>query len=637
MQRCGNLKVLLQPEKQDMYKRGSNSGRNSGDARGGKTPFKKTTGSGRPKTGDRTSDRKPAGERKSYSSRGGDGDKAPRKTGSYNREGSSDRKFSDRKPYSSRGGDGERTPRKTGSFNREGSSDRKSYGSRGGERDGAPRKTGSYNREGSSERKPYGSRGGERDGDRAPRKTATYNREGSTDRKFSDRKPTGDRKPYGSRGGERDEERTPRKTGTYNREGSSDRKFSDRKPTGDRKPYSSRGGERDEERAPRKTGTYNREGSTDRKFSDRKPTGDRKPYSSRGGERDEERAPRKTGTYNREGSTDRKFSDRKPTGDRKPYSSRGGERDEERAPRKTSSYNRESSDRKSSDRKPAARADREYAGKPVKEEGVKSRSGRGPRKSDLIFDKKKAQKDDVPAAGNIRLNRYIANAGICSRREADDLITAGVVSINGVAVTEMGYQVKPSDEVRYNGQLLSREKKVYLLLNKPKDAITTFEDPEGRRTVMELFGNELGERIYPVGRLDRNTTGVLLFTNDGDVAQRLMHPKYEMTKVYKATLDKNFKGEDLWQLQNGIELEDGFVKPDAIAIPDAKNKNEVGVEIHSGKNRIIHRIFEHFGYKVDKLDRALYGGLTKGKLKRGEWRHLTEKEVNTLKRMVKLS
>jgi 23S rRNA pseudouridine2605 synthase len=613
MQRCGNLKVLLQPEKQDMYKRGSNSGRNSGDARGGKTPFKKTTGSGRPKTGDRTSDRKPAGERKSYSSRGGDGDKAPRKTGSYNREGSSDRKFSDRKPagdrkpYSSRGGDGERTPRKTGSFNREGSSERTFS-----------------DRKPTGDRKPYGSRGGERDGDRAPRKTGTYNREGSSDRK-----------PYSSRGGERDG--APRKTGSYNREGSADRKFSDRKPTGDRRPYSSREGERDEERAPRKTGTYNREGPTDRKFSDRKPTGDRKPYSSRGGERNEERAPRKTGTYNREGSTDRKFSDRKPTGDRKPYSSRGGERDEERAPRKTSSYNRESSDRKSSDRKPAARADREYAGKPVKEEGVKSRSGRGPRKSDLIFDKKKAQKDDVPAAGNIRLNRYIANAGICSRREADDLITAGVVSINGVAVTEMGYQVKPSDEVRYNGQLLSREKKVYLLLNKPKDAITTFEDPEGRRTVMELFGNELGERIYPVGRLDRNTTGVLLFTNDGDVAQRLMHPKYEMTKVYKATLDKNFKGEDLWQLQNGIELEDGFVKPDAIAIPDAKNKNEVGVEIHSGKNRIIHRIFEHFGYKVDKLDRALYGGLTKGKLKRGEWRHLTEKEVNTLKRMVKLS
>jgi 23S rRNA pseudouridine2605 synthase len=153
---------------------------------------------------------------------------------------------------------------------------------------------------------------------------------------------------------------------------------------------------------------------------------------------------------------------------------------------------------------------------------------------------------------------------------------------------------------------------------------------------MQLFGKELGERVYPVGRLDRNTTGVLFFTNDGDLAQRLMHPKYEMKKVYKATLDKNLKGEDIWQLTNGVELEDGFIKPDAIAIPDPKLKNEVGVEIHSGKNRIIHRIFEHLGYKVDKLDRALYAGLTKGKLKRGEWRELTEKEVNALKRLVRL-
>jgi 23S rRNA pseudouridine2605 synthase len=610
-----------------MYKRGSNSGKNSGDARGGKTPFKKSgttgraTSSRRPKAGDRdkTGDRKPAGDRKPYSSRGGerDNDRAPRKTGTYNREGSSDRKYSDRKP--------------TG--------DRKPYSSRGGERDNdrAPRKTGTYNRGGSSDdrkysdRKPFSSRGG--DSDRAPRKTGTYNRAGSSDdRKFSDRKPMGDRKPFSSRGG--DSDRAPRKTGTYNRAGSSeDRKYSDRKPTGDRKPYTRRT-EGDTEGTPRKTGSYNREGASERKYSDRKPAGDRKPFISREG--DSERAPRKTGSYNREGSSDRKYSDRKPTGDRKPYT-RKTEGDTEGTPRKTGSYNREaSSERKYSDRKPTGDK-KEYAGKPVKAEGLKSRSGRGPRKADLIFDKKKAQKDETPALSNIRLNRYIANAGICSRREADDLILAGVVSVNGQAVMEMGYQVKPTDEVRYNGQLLNREKKVYLLLNKPKDVITTFEDPEGRKTVMELFGKELGERIYPVGRLDRNTTGVLLFTNDGDVAQRLMHPKYEMTKVYKATLNKNFKGEDLWQLQNGVELEDGFIKPDGIAIPDAKNKNEVGIEIHSGKNRIIHRMFEHMGYLVDKLDRALYAGLTKGKLKRGEWRFLTEKEINTLKRTVKLS
>jgi 23S rRNA pseudouridine2605 synthase len=254
----------------------------------------------------------------------------------------------------------------------------------------------------------------------------------------------------------------------------------------------------------------------------------------------------------------------------------------------------------------------------------------------LIFDRKKARKEESVQEGNIRLNRYIANAGVCSRREADELIGAGLVTVNGKVITEMGYQVKSADDVRYNGERLSREKKVYLLLNKPKDAITTFDDPEGRRTVMELFGKELGERVYPVGRLDRNTTGVLIFTNDGDLAQRLMHPKYEMKKVYKATLNKNFKGEDIWQLTNGVELEDGFIKPDAVAIPDPKNKNEVGIEIHSGKNRIIHRMFEHLGYKVDKLDRALYAGLTKGKLKRGEWRELTEKEVNALKRLVRL-
>jgi 23S rRNA pseudouridine2605 synthase len=201
----------------------------------------------------------------------------------------------------------------------------------------------------------------------------------------------------------------------------------------------------------------------------------------------------------------------------------------------------------------------------------------------------------------------------------------------------MGYKVEPGDVVLYGGDKVSTEKKVYLLINKPKDFITTAEDPRDRKTVMDLIRGACKERVYPVGRLDRNTTGVLLFTNDGDVAQRLTHPRYEMTKVYKATLDKVFKGEDLWQLQNGVELEDGFIKPDAIAIPDPKNKNEVGVEIHSGKNRIIHRMFEHLGYKVDKLDRALYAGLTKGKLKRGEWRHLTEKELNTLKRTLKLS
>ncbi len=236
----------------------------------------------------------------------------------------------------------------------------------------------------------------------------------------------------------------------------------------------------------------------------------------------------------------------------------------------------------------------------------------------------------------VRLNRFISNAGVCSRREADELIGAGLVSINGEIVTELGTKVKAGDVVRFNGEKLTVEAKVYILLNKPKDAITTADDPEGRNTVMDIFDGKMKERIFPVGRLDRNTTGVLILTNDGELAQRLMHPKYEINKVYKATLNKNLKPADLWALSNGVELEDGFIKPDAIAQSDAKNKNVVGIEIHSGRNRIIHRMFESLGYTVEKLDRVLYAGLEKGVLKRGEWRELNEKELKTLKRSVHL-
>lgn len=243
---------------------------------------------------------------------------------------------------------------------------------------------------------------------------------------------------------------------------------------------------------------------------------------------------------------------------------------------------------------------------------------------------------DLEGGESIRLNRYISNAGICSRREADEMIAAGLVSINEVVVTELGSKVSKGDVVKFNGSRLSVEEKVYIILNKPKDAITTFDDPEGRNTVMDLFEGKIRERIFPVGRLDRNTTGVLLLTNDGEMAQRLMHPKYEVHKVYKATLDKPLKPTDLWTLSNGVVLEDGPIKPDAIAAPDSKNKNVVGIEIHSGKNRIIHRMFEHLNYKVDKLDRVLYAGLEKGKLKRGEWRPLTEKELKSLKRQLRL-
>lgn len=248
--------------------------------------------------------------------------------------------------------------------------------------------------------------------------------------------------------------------------------------------------------------------------------------------------------------------------------------------------------------------------------------------------KERITEDTLSIGGEVRLNRFISNAGVCSRREADELIGAGLVSINGAVVTELGSKVKAGDVVRFNGEKLTVEAKVYILLNKPKDAITTADDPDGRNTVMDIFDGKMRERIYPIGRLDRNTTGVLLLTNDGELANRLMHPKYEIKKVYKATLNKSLKPADLWNLSNGVELEDGFIKPDAIAQSDPKNKNVVGIEIHSGKNRIIHRMFEHLGYTVDKLDRVLYAGVEKGALKRGEWRELNEKEMKALKRSV---
>jgi 23S rRNA pseudouridine2605 synthase len=250
--------------------------------------------------------------------------------------------------------------------------------------------------------------------------------------------------------------------------------------------------------------------------------------------------------------------------------------------------------------------------------------------------KERQTEQELKAGESIRVNRFISNAGVCSRREADELIGAGLVSINGTVVTELGTKVKSGDVVRFNGEKLTVEAKVYIVLNKPKDAITTSDDPEGRNTVMDIFHGKLQERIFPVGRLDRNTTGVLLLTNDGELANRLMHPKYEIKKVYKATLNKSLKPADLWTLSNGVELEDGPIRPDAIACPDPKNKEIVGVEIHSGKNRIIHRMFEHLGYTLDKLDRVLYAGIEKGQLKRGEWRELTDKELKALKKSLHL-
>ena len=236
-------------------------------------------------------------------------------------------------------------------------------------------------------------------------------------------------------------------------------------------------------------------------------------------------------------------------------------------------------------------------------------------------------------AYTIRLNRYLANAGLCSRREADEFIASGQITVNGQEITEMGYQVKPTDVVKYGRKILNREKLVYLLLNKPKDFLTTTEDPEGRKTVMDLLKNACSERIYPVGRLDRATTGLLLVTNDGELADKLSHPSNNMRKVYQVEIDKPIVKEDFDKILEGIELEDGIIKADDLSIitPD---KQVVGIEIHSGKNRIVRRIFESLGYEVTKLDRTTYAGLTKKDLPRGNWRFLSEKEVIRLKYLI---
>ncbi len=231
----------------------------------------------------------------------------------------------------------------------------------------------------------------------------------------------------------------------------------------------------------------------------------------------------------------------------------------------------------------------------------------------------------------IRLNRFLANAGVCSRREADTFIQAGVVAVNGQVVTELGTKVHRTDEIRFHDQTINLEKKLYVLLNKPKDYVTTVDDPQARKTVMQLVKDVGTERIYPVGRLDRNTTGVLLLTNDGELASKLTHPKYLKKKIYHVFCDKNVTHADMDAILKGIHLDDGDIHADAISYVSETDKSQVGIEIHSGRNRIVRRIFESLGYKVSKLDRVYFAGLTKKGLRRGDWRYLTEEEVQMLK------
>lgn len=421
------------------------------------------------------------------------------------------------------------------------------------------------------------------------------------DRKpYGDKKEnTGDRKPYGSREGSgNSREKKPygtRSEGTY----------------GDKKPY----GTRSEGGGYRKSFGAKREGGN--AFGDQKTYASRnqnsdykKPFNDRK-EGNEEQKPFRP---KKEGSS---FADRKAYGDRKPF---GDKKENFR------------------ERKPFVSSDRDFGGerKPFR------------KKEDHFTDTNEYNDDQVKLRTRgsnfkpkkeselIRLNRFISNSGICSRRKADELIAAGVVSVNGEVVTELGTKVNPSvDQIRYNGELLKREKMVYVLLNKPKDYITTTDDPQERKTVMELVEKASRERIYPVGRLDRNTTGLLLLTNDGDLADKLSHPKNSISKIYNVELNRNLTQGDFNKIAFGLELEDGFIKPDDIRYVSGGAKNEIGIQIHSGKNRIVRRIFESLGYEVVKLDRVIYANLTKKDLTRGRWRYLTEQEVIQLKHFLK--
>jgi len=232
----------------------------------------------------------------------------------------------------------------------------------------------------------------------------------------------------------------------------------------------------------------------------------------------------------------------------------------------------------------------------------------------------------------IRLNRYISNSGLCSRREADEMISKGLISVNGTIITKLGTKVSKRDDIRFKGKKLSAEKKVYILMNKPKGYVTTVKDPHAEHTVIELLGNNCPERVYPVGRLDKETTGVLLLTNDGELTGKLTHPKYERKKIYNVTLDKAVIKDDMFKLTEGIELDGELIASDSVAYSDLPDKSKIGIELHFGQNRVVRRLFESLGYRVKKLDRVYFAGLTKKNVPRGKWRYLSEKEISMLKR-----
>lgn len=611
------------------------------------------------------------GERRSFGRRDDDRKPSTQRGDDRPRDNRNDRygRDEERKPYGKRD-DTTRPDR----FNRDG--DRRSEGGRSNDRpafrrDGDERGPGNRrdegNREGgfnrgndrfgserrfddrsSTDRRPYN-----RDNDRGDR---NYNRrDGDSERPRSDR--FGSDRPDRSGNDRRNNDR-PNRFGNDRRDNDRPNRFGNDRRDNDRPNRFSneRDGDRPDAARPNRFGN-------ERRFDDRRNTGDR-PFGGgrsddrrdndrrgedrRGdGRRDDARrddarprfSDRNSGASNdrprREGGFDRnnrRDSDRPRRNDRdeQPLERGYRPRDNEFDKRFSDEQREESRDRRVGKFQKAPDYQNDKAAKPAfAKKGLGKRDDK-PRKDAAPKVRKTEDGDERDASGLIRLNRYIANAGVCSRREADELISRGDITVNGNVVTEMGYKVKETDIVKYGKTTLNPEKLVYVLLNKPKDYITTTEDPEERRTVMELVADAGNFRIYPVGRLDRNTTGLLLMTNDGELADKLTHPSNNIRKIYQAELDKPITEEHFEAIQAGVELEDGFIKPDDLALvtPDGF---VVGIEIHSGRNRIVRRIFEHFGYEVTKLDRTVYATLTKKELPRGKWRFLEPKEVIKLK------
>ncbi len=414
---------------------------------------------------------------------------------------------------------------------------------------------------------------------------------------------------------------------------------------GDRpqRSYSDNNGERrsfGNDRPRRPFGEHNSERRSFGENSERRSFGGDRPrrsYSDNNGERrsfNNDRPRRSFGDNNSERRSFGNNSERRSFGGDRPrrsYSDNNGERRSFSNDRPRRSFGDNNSDRRgfrNSAKKSFNKKDFNYF-RNEEESGINKMISRRPQVEDHAFSDNDMVK--APVKEEIRLNKYIANSGVCSRREADNFILAGVVTVNGEVVTELGTKVNIyTDDIRFNGERLKGEEKVYIVMNKPKGYVTTASDPHADKTVMDLLKG-CGARVFPVGRLDKNTTGVLMFTNDGEIAEKLTHPSYDKKKIYQVSLDNKLKREDYEKILSGVELSDGMIAADELEYIEEDDHRKLGIEIHSGKNRIVRRIFESLGYEVKALDRVYFAGLTKKGLKRGEWRFLTEGEINLLR------